>query len=79
MSATPRAPPTNRVVSLTAEPTPAWARGSEPMIDSVAGAMARPIPAATIMLATMQERVAGVDASPSRAPRSRPPSAPDPP
>ena len=32
-SATPRAPPIWRVVSLTAEPTPAFAGGSEPMID----------------------------------------------
>ena len=77
VSATPRAPPTNRVVSLTAEPTPAWVRGSEPMIDSVAGAMAKPIPAATIMLATMSNGYSGVDASQSRAPRSRPPSPPD--
>ena len=37
--ATPSAPPTWRVVSFTAEPTPASARGSEPMIDSVAGAI----------------------------------------
>ena len=37
--ATPSAPPIWRVVSLTAEPTPAFASGSEPMIDSVAGAI----------------------------------------
>ena len=36
MTATPSAPPTWRVVSFTAEPTPALASGSEPMIDSVA-------------------------------------------
>ena len=42
--ATPRAPPISRVVSFTAEPTPARAGGSEPMIDSVAGAMAKPMP-----------------------------------
>ena len=46
MTATPSAPPTWRVVSLTAEPTPALTSGSEPMIDSVAGAMVRPMPAA---------------------------------
>jgi hypothetical protein len=40
------------VVSLTAEPTPAWAAGSEPMIDSVAGATAKPMPRAMILLAT---------------------------
>ena len=44
MIATPSAPPTSRVVSLTAEPTPALSRGSEPMIDSVAGATASPMP-----------------------------------
>ena len=37
-TATPSAPPTSRLVSFTAEPTPAWSRGSEPMIDSVDGA-----------------------------------------
>jgi hypothetical protein len=51
--ATPRAPPTWRVVSLTADPTPALARGSEPMIDSVAGAMVMPMPTPmTSMLAS---------------------------
>ncbi len=44
ITATPSAPPVWRVVSLTAEPTPALALGSEPMIDSVAGAMVRPMP-----------------------------------
>ena len=44
--ATPSAPPTWRVVSFMAEPTPALSRGSEPMIDSVAGAIARPMPSA---------------------------------
>ena len=46
MMATPRAPPTCRVVSLTAEPTPALSRGREPMIDSVAGAIVRAMPVA---------------------------------
>jgi hypothetical protein len=46
MIATPRAPPIWRVVSLTAEPTPALARGSEPITLSVAGAITRPMPAA---------------------------------
>ena len=49
MMATPIAPPTWRVVSLMAEPTPALLRGSEPMTDSVAGAIVRPIPAAITM------------------------------
>jgi hypothetical protein len=43
-TATPSAPPTWRVVSFMAEPTPALASGSEPMIDSVAGAMVKPMP-----------------------------------
>ena len=48
--ATPSAPPTWRVVSFTAEPTPAFARGSEPMIDSVAGAIVRPMPIAIMIM-----------------------------
>ena len=43
--ATPSAPPSSRVVSLTAEPMLARSGGSEPMIDSVAGAPASPMPA----------------------------------
>ena len=43
--ATPSAPPSSRVVSLTADPMFARAGGSESMIDSVAGAPARPMPA----------------------------------
>ena len=50
MIATPNAPPTWRVVSFIAEPTPALARGSEPMIDSVAGAIVRPMPIAMITM-----------------------------
>ncbi len=44
MTATPTAPPVWRVVSLTAEPTPARLGGSDPMIDSVTGAAVMPIP-----------------------------------
>ena len=40
------APPVWRVVSFMAEPTPAFSRGSEPMIESVAGAMTLPMPTA---------------------------------
>ena len=36
-TATPSAPPSSRVVSLTAEPMFARSGGSEPMIDSVGG------------------------------------------
>ena len=50
MMATPSAPPTWRVVSFTAEPTPALASGSEPMIDSVAGAMVSPMPRASSIM-----------------------------
>src|SRR2546422_7035970 len=45
ITATPSAPPVCRVVSLTAEPTPALPGGNEPMIDSVAGAAVNPMPA----------------------------------
>src|SRR5207244_13288894 len=44
MTATPSAPPTWRVVSLTAEPTPARSRPTAPMIDAVAGARVRATP-----------------------------------
>jgi hypothetical protein len=38
------------VVSFTAEPTPALASGSEPMTDSVAGAMVMPMPRASSII-----------------------------
>ncbi len=44
--ATPSAPPTWRVVSLMAEPTPACSLGTDAMIDAVAGAITRPMPTA---------------------------------
>jgi hypothetical protein len=44
ITATPRVPPRIRVASLTAEPMPALAAGTAPMIDSVAGALVSPIP-----------------------------------
>ena len=43
-TATPSAPPATRVVSLIAEPTLILASGSEPMIASVAGAIAVAMP-----------------------------------
>jgi hypothetical protein len=43
-TATPSAAPSSRVVSFVADPTPARAFETAPMIDSVAGAIARPIP-----------------------------------
>ena len=51
--ATPRVPPTSRVVSLTAEPAPALSRGSAPMIASVAGLAVRARPAAIRVIDTM--------------------------
>ena len=56
-TATPNAPPTCRVVSLTAEPTPALARGSDPMIESVAGAMTLPMPRPSAHVTRMTWRV----------------------
>ncbi len=50
MMATPSAPPTSRVVSFMAEPMPAFSLGSEPMIDSVAGPMVRPMPIDMIVI-----------------------------
>ena len=44
MIATPKVPPSSRAVSLTADPMPALAGGSAPMIASVAGALTRPSP-----------------------------------
>ena len=44
MTATPRVAPSIRVASLMAEPTPALADGTAPMMDSVAGALVSPIP-----------------------------------
>jgi hypothetical protein len=43
-TATPRVPPSSRTTSFIAEPIPAFAFGSDPMIASVAGAIASPIP-----------------------------------
>ncbi len=44
ITATPSVPPSSRVESLTADPTPAWRRDTAPMMDSVAGAEVRPMP-----------------------------------
>ena len=43
-TATPRVPPSSRVASFTADPTPARAGGSTSRIDSVAGVEIRPMP-----------------------------------
>ena len=50
-TATPSAPPSSRVVSLTAEPTPALRSGSDAMIPVVDGAIDRPIPTAMVTMA----------------------------
>jgi hypothetical protein len=46
----PRAPPTSRAVSLTAEATPCLDGGSELTMAVVAGVMARPMPTETIII-----------------------------
>ena len=46
ITATPSAPPSSRVVSFTAEPTPALCSGSERMIAPVDGAVVMPMPSA---------------------------------
>ena len=51
-TATPREPPTSRMVSLIALPAPAWEAGTDAMIVVLAGAMTRPIPAPMITMAT---------------------------
>src|SRR3954452_21312343 len=49
-TATPRVPPSSRVASLTALPTPARAGGSTSRIDSVAGVEIRPMPSPIITI-----------------------------
>ncbi len=44
ITATASVPPSSRVESLTADPTPASRREIAPMMDSVAGAEVRPMP-----------------------------------
>ena len=43
-TAMPSVPPSSRTTSFMADPMPALARGSAPMIASVAGDIARPMP-----------------------------------
>src|SRR3954471_2829241 len=50
ITATPRVLPSRRVASLTAEPTPAFSTGTAPMMDSVAGALVRPLPVPQITI-----------------------------
>ena len=68
MTATPSAPPTWRVVSLMAEPTPARPAGTAPMIDAVAGAMVRPMPKANTHWVTRMAGIAAVDGEARPAP-----------
>ena len=49
--ATPRAPPSSRVVSFMAEPTPALPSGTDDMIRVVSGVMVVAMPAASGMMA----------------------------
>ena len=55
-TATPSVPPTWRVASFVAEPTPAFSGGSAPIIEFVAGVIAMPIavPINPIEIATYQ-------------------------
>ena len=48
----PSAPPSSRVVSFTAEPTPAFDNGTDDMISLVAGAAVMPMPAPRMAKAT---------------------------
>ena len=56
MTATPSAPPTWRVTSLIADPTPALASGTALMTDSVAGAIAAPIDSASPNVTSAEQR-----------------------
>ena len=58
----PSAPPSSRVVSFTAEPTPAFDSGTALMISPVAGAAVMPMPAPSTAKATASTRygVSGV-------------------
>src|SRR6478609_4019813 len=51
-TATPSAPPSSRVVSFTAEPTPALCSGSDRMIAPVDGAVVMPMPVAWMTTAS---------------------------
>jgi len=54
--AMPSAPPSSRVVSFTADPTPAFESGTEVKIRPVAGAVVRAIPAPSTRNATAMTR-----------------------
>ena len=60
-TAMPSAPPSSRVVSLTAEATPALAIGTALMMLVVAGAAVIDIPAAMSTIASGEHRVRRVD------------------
>ncbi len=85
ITATPRAPPTCRVTSLMADPTPALASGTALMTDSVAGAIAAPMasarknvttPSSTAAMSTVQamlvQSTAATPKSPPAMTRARP-------
>ena len=61
-TATPSAPPSSRVVSFHAEPTPAFLSGSEVIIEAVAGAMVEAIPVA-VMTRKNARKMEGVSTS----------------
>src|SRR5690606_19035025 len=57
-TATPSAPPSSRVVSFMAEPTPALDTGTAAMISVVSGVMARATPVARNMIGTYIHQMA---------------------
>ena len=63
ITATPSAPPTWRVTSLIAEPTPALASGTALITESVAGAIAEPIDSASPKVTSASSRGGHVRAS----------------
>lgn len=67
-TATPRAPPTCRKVLLTAEPEPAFSRGSDDMIITVAGGMTCAIAVPITKNSTSSSQI-GVDWPSMRKPR----------
>src|SRR5262249_1889060 len=75
VTATPRAAPKSRVASLTADPTPALAVGTAPMIASVAGGGMRPSPTTPRNILPGVGGVAGVGFLGGAATMGEPPQA----
>ena len=73
-TAMPSAPPNSRVVSLTAEPTPALLSGTDDMIAPVAGAIVIAMPVASSTKPTRMNRYGVSGCDESEQPRTRAPS-----